>query len=116
MLAVPVFLGFPGGSGSKASASSMGDLGSGVVALAMQGVWVQSRVRDLGSHMPCSAAKKKLVKIMNRAGAQSLQVCLTQHRLSVTPWTVARRAPLSTGVLQARILDWVAMPSSGGSS
>ena len=53
---------------------------------------------------------------MNRAGAQSLQVCLTQHRLSVTPWTVARRAPLSTGVLQARILDWVAMPSSGGSS
>ena len=34
----------------------------------------------------------------------------------VTPWTVARQAPLSLGVLQARILEWVAMPSSRGSS
>ena len=31
-----------------------------------------------------------------------------------TPWTVARQAPLSTGILQARILEWVAMPSSRG--
>ena len=30
----------------------------------------------------------------------------------VTPWTVALQAPLSMGILQARILDWVAMPSS----
>ena len=35
---------------------------------------------------------------------------------SGTPWTVAHRAPLSMGVLQARILEWVAMPSSRGSS
>ena len=35
---------------------------------------------------------------------------------SVTPWTVALQAPLSMGVLQARILEWVAMPSSKGSS
>ena len=35
---------------------------------------------------------------------------------SVTPWTVARQAPLSMGILQARILEWVAMPSSRGSS
>jgi len=34
---------------------------------------------------------------------------------SETPWTVARQAPLSKGVLQARILEWVAMPSSRGS-
>ena len=34
----------------------------------------------------------------------------------VTPWTVAYQAPLSTGILQARILEWVAMPSSRGSS
>ena len=32
------------------------------------------------------------------------------------PWTVARQAPLSMGILQARILEWVAMPSSRGSS
>ena len=35
---------------------------------------------------------------------------------SATPWTVARQAPLSMGILQARILEWVAMPSSGGFS
>ena len=35
---------------------------------------------------------------------------------SATPRTVARRAPLSMGILRARILEWVAMPSSTGSS
>ena len=30
--------------------------------------------------------------------------------------TVARQAPLSMGILQARIVEWVAMPSSRGSS
>ena len=35
---------------------------------------------------------------------------------SVTPGTVARQAPLSMGILQVRILEWVAMPSSKGSS
>ena len=34
--------------------------------------------------------------------------------LFVTPWTVADQAPLSRGLLQARILEWIAMPSSGG--
>ena len=29
-----------------------------------------------------------------------------------TPWTVAHQAPLSMGILQASILEWVAMPSS----
>ena len=31
-------------------------------------------------------------------------------------WTVAHQAPLSMGILQARILEWVAMPFSRGSS
>ena len=31
-------------------------------------------------------------------------------------WTVAYQAPLSLGILQARILEWVAMPFSRGSS
>ena len=35
---------------------------------------------------------------------------------SATPWTVAHQAPLSMGILQAKILEWVAMPSSRGSS
>ena len=37
-------------------------------------------------------------------------------QLFVTPWTVARQAPLSMEILQARILEWVGMPSSRGSS
>ena len=32
------------------------------------------------------------------------------------PWTVAHQTPLSMGILQARTLEWVAMPSSRGSS
>ena len=35
---------------------------------------------------------------------------------SVTLWTVAHQAPLSMGIFQARILEWVAKPSSPGSS
>ena len=35
---------------------------------------------------------------------------------SATPWTVAHQAPLSMGILEARILEWVAMPTSRGSS
>ena len=33
-----------------------------------------------------------------------------------TPWTVSPQAALSMGILQERILEWVAMPSSRGSS
>ena len=35
---------------------------------------------------------------------------------SVTLWTVAHQAPLAMGIFQARILEWVSMPSSMGSS
>ena len=37
-------------------------------------------------------------------------------QLYATPWTAARQAPLSMGILQTRIVEWVAMPSSRGSS
>ena len=37
-------------------------------------------------------------------------------RLCPNPCTVACQAPLSMGILQARILEWVAMPSSRGPS
>ena len=40
--------------------------------------------------------------------AQSLS-CV---QLFVTPWPVTCQAPLSMGILQARILEWVAIPSS----
>ena len=40
---------------------------------------------------------------------------LSHVRLFATPWTATRQALLSMGILQA-ILEWVAMPSSRGSS
>ena len=41
---------------------------------------------------------------------------LSRVQLSVTSWTVAHQAPLSMRILQARILEWVAIPFSRGSS
>ena len=41
-----------------------------------------------------------------------MQSCLTL----CDPMAVAHQAPLSTGILQAGMIEWVAMPSSGGSS
>ena len=42
-------------------------------------------------------------------------VCLVMSD-SVTVWTVAPQAPLSMGILQARIVEWVAISSSRGPS
>ena len=46
--------------------------------------------------------------------------CLLSHfshvQLFVIIWTVAHQAPLSVEILQARILEWVAMPFCRGSS
>ena len=44
-------------------------------------------------------------------------MCLVSHvQLFVTPWSVAPQVPLSMAILQARILEWVVMPCSKGSS
>ena len=41
---------------------------------------------------------------------------LSRIQLFETPWTVAYRAPLSMRIFQARILEWVAISNSRGSS
>ena len=41
---------------------------------------------------------------------------ISHIQLFVTLWTLAHQALLSMGILQARILEWAAMPSSRGSS
>ena len=50
----------------------------------------------------------------------SVRACVLSRfsrvRLFATPRTIADQAPLSMGILQARILQWVATPSSRGSS
>ena len=50
----------------------------------------------------------------------SILLCYTELlsgvQLTATPWTAARQAPLSMKFSQARILEWVAISSSRGSS
>ena len=47
----------------------------------------------------------------------SVGVCLVAQSPTLwTPWTVAQQAPLSMAILQARKLEWVAMPFSRRSS
>ena len=46
-------------------------------------------------------------------GFRSEVKSLSCVRLFATPWTVAHQAPWSMGILQARILEWVAIPSPG---
>ena len=60
---------------------------------------------------------------LQESGQKSLACCSPCHaqslscvRLFSTPWTVAHQALLSMGILQARILEWVALPFSRGSS
>ena len=49
----------------------------------------------------------------------SPHACMLSHfshvRFCVTLWPIAPQVPLSMGILPARILEWVAMPSSRGS-
>ena len=51
--------------------------------------------------------------------AGSLLLCaqsLSRFRLSATPWTAALQAPMSMGILQAKILEWLAISFSRASS
>ena len=57
----------------------------------------------------------KIFIVLNRERNTDIYT-LSYVRLFETPWTVAHQASLSMGILQARILEWVAMPSSRGSS
>ena len=64
--------------------------------------------------------KKKRYKAVSKQG----ELCtgtvkvksLSRVRLFATPWTVAYQAPPFHGILQARILQWVAISFSRGSS
>ena len=61
-----------------------------------------------------SSEMRKPLKYFLRAWVLS---CSSRVQLSATPWTVARQAPSSLhGISQARILEWVAVSFSRGSS
>ena len=64
-----------------------------------------------GAHSGCFGLSPKPV---------TRYLCTLSHfhcvRLCATPWTIAHPASSVHGILQVRILEWVAMPSSRGSS
>ena len=61
---------------------------------------------------PRSITKSEIRLYLVRAHMLS---CLSLVRLCMTLWTAACQAPLSMGILQTRILEWIATPSSRGS-
>ena len=87
--------------------------------LAVQGT-LRSLLRHLGLKVStlCRSAffTVQLSQPYLTTGKTTCPSSLSCVRLFLTPWAVAGQAPLSTGILQARILEWVAVPSSRGSS
>ena len=53
--------------------------------------------------------RQSLLNINSTYGGLVTKSCLTL----ATPWDIVCQAPLSTGILQARILEWVAISSPG---
>ena len=74
---------------------------------------------EIGFFMLGEAKYRKKKK--THIGKSIMYICVhcvlsnSNHVWFAIPWTVAHQAPLSLGILQARILDGVVMPSSRGS-
>ena len=52
------------------------------------------------------------VLVLHNTETQNTLGRFSHVQLFATPWTASHQAPLSMGVLQARILEWVSVPSS----
>ena len=74
--------------------------------------WVEEREMQGGG---ANAGKKQRDLLCSLPFQPAVLSHFNCVQLFLTLWTVARQAPLSMGILQARILEWVAMPSSRGS-
>ena len=70
-------------------------------------------IRYFGTESLCYTAE---INITNQQCCAVLSLVLSCVQLFATLWTEARQAPLSTGIHQARILEWVAILFSRGSS
>ena len=84
---------------------------------------LQARILELGAILCIiklslwnTRLRQTLYMLLLTTACES-ELCLVTHScpLFVTSWTVALQAPLSMGILRARILEQVAMPSSRGS-
>ena len=61
-------------------------------------------------------AKSREEKVIYQVPPLTNEMCVLSCLVisdSATLWTVAHQAPLSMGILQARILEWFAFPTSG---
>ena len=78
-----------------------------------------SSLRSRGGHLRATRASAPLQLPTGdgrdeqlRVGTAVAMLCVLSHSVvsdSVTVWTAARQAPLSMGILQTRVLDWVAI-------
>ena len=83
----------------------------------MKWVFLNTKVKFPGkwSFPPQLSKHSLLVSISKSCSTFPVLSPFGRVRLFATLWTVACRATLSMGLLQARILEWVAMLSSRGS-
>ena len=70
----------------------------------------------MGQYWHTPFTKQKCRRLCIKLPACICAESLSCVRLFATLWTIACQVPLSMGILQARILEWVTMPSSRGSS
>ena len=87
-----------------------------------QNFWKWDSRRSTFSSAPGSLPACKHLRDTAHTGLFCISVCpcvlsLFSHvQFFVTLWTITHQASMSMGILQARILEWVAVPSFRGSS
>ena len=77
-----------------------------------------SGIEPISPSSPALAGKLPLSHLISHNNLQATVLCLVTQLCPILcyPMDLAHQAPLSMGILQARMLEWVAMPSSRGSS
>ena len=74
--------------------------------------WGMGHRRERKGHRGCNGRGVLTAPCPSAQFSSVTQSCPTP----ATPWTVAHQAPLTHGILQARMLEWVSVSSSRGSS
>ena len=83
----------------------------------LEGLMLKLMLRYFGHLMQRANSLEKTLILGKTEGKKKVKVkSLSRVQLFVTLWTVAYQAPTSMGIFQARILEWVAISFSRGSS